>query len=121
MFQQFYELRKTNADAIADMALENFVEMRDKVGDEHFLLKKAIEHRLEKEHPDAYRSRYATVMYSYNPYRTAFEAGKIQSGILDELAGTVDDADEVDLDLALRLIRERLTPFYEQHDVELGF
>lgn len=121
VFRQFYESRKPNADAIADMALENFVEMRDKVGDEQFLLKKAIEHRIEQVHDDVYRSRYATVMYSYNPYRLAYQAGEIQSEILDELATGVDDASEVDLDLARSLIEDRLVPFYERHGVDLDF
>lgn len=121
VFEKFFELRKPNSDAIADMALENFVEMRDKVADEHFLLQKAIEHRIEQEHADIYRSRYATVMYSYNPYSVAFEAGRIQSKILAELARDVTDAEQVDLERAVALIEERLTPFYEAHDVDLGF
>lgn len=121
VFEAFYHRRKTNVDAIADMALENFVEMRDRVADDHFLLKKAIEQRLEQEYPDLYRSRYATVMYSYNGYRAAYEAGKIQSTILDELARDAASADDVDLDVARQLIDRKLTPFYREHDVELGF
>lgn len=121
VFTQFFDRRKTNADAIADMALENFVEMRDRVGDEHFLLKKAIEREIEQHHADIYRSRYATVMYSHNPYRVAFEAGKIQAEILAELAEGVATSADVDLDQAAALIRERLVPFYEKHRVDLAF
>lgn len=121
VFERFYALRKTNAEAIADMALENFIEMRDRVGDERFLLEKAIERRIEQEHGDIYRSRYATVMYSHNPYRVAFDAGIIQSKLLKELAEGVSTPDEVDLEEAATLIEKRLVPFYEQHDVDLSF
>lgn len=121
LFATFYERRKTNADAIADMALENFVEMRDLVSDEQFLLRKAIEHRIEQEMPQLYRSRYATVMYSYNDYRDVYDAGAIQEEILGELADGVDDADEVDLAGARRLIADRLVPFYESRGVDLDF
>ncbi len=121
VFDRFFALRKANADAIADMALENFVEMRDKVGDARFLLEKAIERRIEAEHADIYRSRYATVMYSHNPYRVAYDAGAIQAGILAELAEGVQRAEDVDLDAAVALIAERLTPFYDRTGVDLTF
>ena len=121
VFSTFERVRKPNADAIADMALENFVEMRDKVGDPRFILKKQVERRIEQAMPDLYRSRYATVMYSHNPYRVAFDAGKIQQGIFDTLLLGVERPEEVDLDRAADLIRRDLTPFYERHDVDLAF
>ncbi len=121
VFQRFFERRKPNADAIADMALENFVEMRDKVGDERFLAKKKIEHRIENAMPELYRSRYALVMYSRNGYRTAQQIGEIQSEILEELVDRFPDPASVDLDDARRLVEEKLVPFYESHDVELSF
>lgn len=121
VFDRFYAARKPNADAIAAMALENFVEMRDRVGDEQFLLQKAVERRIEQAFPELYRSRYATVMYSYNGYAAAFEAGKIQAALLGELTATVASPEEVDLDLARELIEARLTPFYAEHGVDLRF
>ena len=113
--------RKPDSDAIADMALDNFVEMRDLVGHAAFLLQKEVEHRLEQEMPDEYRSRYSMVMYSHIPFRTAMEAGKIQQSILEELCSGLDAADRIDLDRARRLIRERLTPFLAQRGVSLDY
>lgn len=121
VFEKFYAARKANADAIAQMALENFVEMRDKVGDAQFLLRKAIERRIERERPDLYRSRYATVMYSTNPYAAALRAGEVQSEILQELAQGVTSADEVDLYQAWELIAQRLTPTYLAEEIDLSF
>jgi len=47
VFLQFLQLRRVNTDAIADMAVENFIEMRDKVADPQFLLRKAVEKALQ--------------------------------------------------------------------------
>lgn len=120
-FERYYQARKTNSDAIADMALENFIEMRDKVGDDAFLLRKKVERAIERAMPHKYRSRYATVMYSTNPYRDAFDAGLIQDTILAELTSEIDTPDQVDMTLAERLIDEHLTPFYAERGVDLIF
>lgn len=121
LFSTFDRLRKPNADAIADMALDNFIEMRDRVGDPKFILKKQVERRIEQAMPHLYRSRYATVMYSDNPYRVALEAGKIQQDIFETLLLGVDDASDVDMTRAETLIRRELSPFYERHQVNLDF
>jgi len=60
--------RKANADAIAEMALANFVEMRDKVASPFFQLRKKIEHALERALPGRYVSRYELVSFSTVPY-----------------------------------------------------
>jgi len=121
VFEEFERLRKPNADAIADMAIENFVEMRDRVGDACFLLRKAVEHRLEIEMPFEYRSRYSMVMYSHIPYRTAQEAGELQQTILDELCRDLASAEDLDLDRARRLVRERLGPLLRRRAVSLDY
>jgi kynurenine 3-monooxygenase len=121
VFSAFSTGRKPDTDAIADMALENFVEMRDKVGDEHFLLRKAVEHRLENELTDIYRSRYAMVMYSSIPYRVAFEIGERQRAILDDLCENIEHAEDADIDRARELINANVVPVYERYDVDLSF
>ena len=63
IFAEFHKLRKPSVDAIADLALENFVEMRDKVSDESFLRLKKIEQKLEQKFPEKFRSRYSMVCY----------------------------------------------------------
>ena len=70
-FAEFFRLRKPNADAIADMAVENFVEMRDKTADPRFLLEKAVEKELLKAFPGEFLSRYTLVSFSLVPYRLA--------------------------------------------------
>lgn len=118
---EFDRRRKPNADAIADMALENFVEMSAHVADPGFLLRKAVEHRLEQDDPSLYRSRYSMVMYSHIPFRVCQEAGTVQRALLDELCDGIDSADDVDLDHAKDVVRRRLTPFLREHGIGLDY
>jgi kynurenine 3-monooxygenase len=121
VLSDFDESRKPHADAIADMALENFVEMRDSVGDARFLLRKQVEHRLEREWPREYRSRYSMVMYGSVPYRVAQQAGEIQREILDRLCDGLQDAGDLDVPRARRMIRKKLTPFLREKSVDLAY
>jgi kynurenine 3-monooxygenase len=118
-FAALTERRRPDTDAIAAMALDNFVEMRDRVGDPQFLLHKAVEHRLELEMPEAYRSRYGLVMYTDVPFRVAEEVGRVQQGILSELCAGIDDPAAADLERARTLVRERLEPLFRAHGVRL--
>jgi len=118
----YTEARKPNGDAIAAMALDNFVEMRDRVADAGFLLRKQVEHRLEEEIPSEYRSRYSMVMYGNRiPYEVAREAGAIQQRILDELCSGLDDVGSLDLGRARALVREHLAPYLESRGASLDY
>ncbi|GAA3109540.1 kynurenine 3-monooxygenase [Kribbella aluminosa] len=64
----FEARRRENTEAIADMALANFVEMRDKVASPVFRLQKRLEHALERALPGTYVSRYELVSFSTTPY-----------------------------------------------------
>lgn len=110
IFSKFYQLRKENADAIADMALENFVEMRDKVGDPAFQREKQVERVLQKEMPGEYVSRYQLVTFSRVPYVMALKAGRVQNEILSILCNKISDSGEIDLAQAKTLVRNRLLP-----------
>jgi kynurenine 3-monooxygenase len=109
-FAEFQHRRKPNADAIAAMALENYVEMRDSVADARFLLMRALERQLAARQPGRFVPRYWMVTFSRLPYSVAFERGEIQSGILRELTEGKTELAQVDLALADRLIDERLAP-----------
>lgn len=107
-FAEFEEIRKPNADAIADMALENYIEMRDSVRDPKFLLKKALAWKLEELYPDAFVPRYSMVMFHLLPYAEAYRRGQIQAGILEELTKSAKTIEDVDLARAKRLIAKRI-------------
>ncbi|HWJ04582.1 MAG TPA: NAD(P)/FAD-dependent oxidoreductase [Steroidobacteraceae bacterium] len=95
-FTRFTRERKPNTDAIAAMALENFLEMRDTVRDPKFMLRKALSFELERRHPDRFIPRYSMVMFHHEvPYAVARARGEIQAGILAELTADVATLEEI--------------------------
>jgi kynurenine 3-monooxygenase len=84
LLDTFQENRKKNCDAIADLALLNFVEMRDKVADERFLLRKKIEARIHQKYP-AYLPLYTMVTFSDLPYAEALKIGKFQDKLMEKI------------------------------------
>jgi kynurenine 3-monooxygenase len=117
LYLAFEASRKPNAEAIADMALENYIEMRDAVRDSKFHLCKKIEWLLEARHPQRFISRYAMVMFHRNPYLIAQARGEIQSAILGQLSASIDRVEDVDLELADKLIVEKLAPLSEEESL----
>lgn len=115
IFAKVTELRKINADRIADMALENFIEMRDKVSQKQFQLEKGVEGILQSKFPKNYASRYSLVTFSRTPYHLAYEAGMIEDRILKELCRDISAPDQVDLKKAETLIQSELAPFFERN------
>jgi len=112
LMSDFSRDRKPNGDAIGDLALRNFIEMRDSTGDARFLLRKRIERRLTDRFPDRWTPLYSMVTFSHTPYREAMSIGRIQDGIMEEVMDRDDiedcwDSDEV-AEHALRLAAERL-------------
>lgn len=84
-FDEYQKLRKPNADAIADLALQNFVEMRDLVGDPDFLHFKHIEHELCEKYPEWFRSQYELTTFTNEPYAYAKEQGAINSEFVRQI------------------------------------
>lgn len=77
--------RKPNGDAVARLALQNFVEMRDKVGDAAFLERKKIEKELGKRYPEQFVSVYEMVSFSHTPYNTAIQCIEAQDSLLHSI------------------------------------
>ncbi len=95
VFAEYQELRKPNTDAIAQLAIDNFVEMRDRVADPDFLKKKKLELLLETAFPGEFLSTYARVTFHRRPYAEALEKGKIQDRVLMEICREADSLDDV--------------------------
>jgi len=86
IFESFNESRPQNANAIADLALENFIEMRDKVADENFLLRKKIEAHINKLYPEKWIPQYSMVTFNDAIcYSEAMAKGKLQRKIMDNV------------------------------------
>jgi kynurenine 3-monooxygenase len=114
VFSNYQKMRKINTDAIADLARENFIEMRDLVADPGFQLKKKIESELYKLYPDVFIPKYTMVTFLRIPYSIALERGRIQERILQELSEGISSLEETDWERAKTLIVENIpeiTPF----------
>jgi kynurenine 3-monooxygenase len=110
IFHEFEAARKVNTDAIADMAVENFVEMRDWVSDPRFLFRKKVELALAAKYPHLFVPKYAMVTFHRVPYSIALSRGVIQDRMLSELCDPIERVEDLDWGLAERLIRRDLTP-----------
>lgn len=108
VFTEFESNRKKDTDAIADLAAENFLEMRDHVAEPKFQLKKKVEHILEERHPGRFVPKYTMVTFRRVPYSLAYARGVVQEGILNELCANITDLEHVDLQKADLFIRTRL-------------
>lgn len=86
---EFERLRKPNADAIADMAIENFYEMGDKVGRPEFLYRKRVEQAIHDMFPDRVFPQYNLVSFSIVPYAEARARGRELERLLDRIVPRV--------------------------------
>ena len=110
VFTDFGESRKPNTDAIADLAIENFTEMRDKVADPRFLLRKKVELALEGRFPQTFIPKYSMVTFHRMPYAVARSRGILQDGILEQLCEKISSVEDIDWSLAERLVTGALVP-----------
>jgi len=92
ILKQYERRRKPNGDAVAQLALLNFVEMRDKVADPDFLERKKIEKELGRRYPDRFISVYEMVSFSHTPYDTALRCIQAQDQLLMRIMNKGDFA-----------------------------
>lgn len=90
--------RRKDTDAIADLALDNFLEMQDRVNDEDFMQKRALEMELEQEYPD-YFSKYSLVTFREDlPYYNAMKQGRFQDEYLLNVVRQHEDLAEINIE-----------------------
>lgn len=85
VFEKFQRKRKKDTDAICQLAMENFVEMRDSVSDPRFQLRKKIEAKLHSLYPNEWIPLYSMVTFSDMSYSEAYAQGKLQEIIMDKV------------------------------------
>jgi len=111
IFEEYQNLRKENSDAIADLAQENFIEMRDLVADKRFQLKKKIEGVLYKKFPNKFIPKYSMVTFHRISYLVALQRGRIQESILNKLSEGVNEIEEVAYEKSYEIIEKSLEDF----------
>jgi kynurenine 3-monooxygenase len=109
IFQTFQDLRKPNTDAIADLAVYNFIEMRDKVADPRFLLQKKVEAKITAQYPDAWLPLYSMVTFSPDiPYAEALANGQRQEEIMRSLMAHIQTEEDYDKPEVQQYLQEHL-------------
>jgi kynurenine 3-monooxygenase len=106
-FEAFAKERKPDADAIATLALENFVEMRDSTANPIFLLKHDLELEIERHFAD-FKSKYSMVTFSRIPYSVAHRKGVIQDEVLMQYCQGKQHLDECSVPEAYALVQKAL-------------
>jgi kynurenine 3-monooxygenase len=110
-FSEYESRQLANANAIADMALENYVEMRDTVLDPGHVLRKELSFELERRLPNHFIPRYSMVMFHDEiPYAVAQQRGAIQQELLVNLTADAQSMQDIDLDLATTAAADALPP-----------
>jgi kynurenine 3-monooxygenase len=110
LLKDYENSRKENADAIAELALRNFIEMRDKVADPIFLLQKKIEAKFSNSYPQFWTPLYSMVTFSDIPYSDALKMGEKQESIMQTIMQKQDiaeiwDSEEVEKEMLNYFIR----------------
>jgi len=109
IFREFEAERKPNTDAIADLAVMNFVEMRDKVADPRFLLQKKIEAKINAKYPEQWIPLYTMVTFSPDmPYSQALKNGQKQEEIMQKLMKHIETEADFDKPEVQEIIREKM-------------
>ncbi len=85
IFSEYQKSRKPNADAIAELAERNFIEMSSKTADANFLLQKKIEKWFSDKHPNLWLPAYSRVTFSLQPYSEALAIGDFQDNIMQQI------------------------------------
>ena len=109
-FAAFEAQRKPDAEAIQHMALENYIEMRDKVDDAAYLLQRELELALQARHPERFVPHYAMVSFMRIPYSVALQRSEVQREILVAATAGIASLDQVDWDAADAAVLARLQP-----------
>ena len=108
IFAEFQAQRKPNTDAMADLALYNFTEMRDRVADPRFLLQKKIEAKISSQYPSRWTPLYSQVTFSHTPYAEAWAAGQRQDAIMARLMPHIQTEADFDQPAVQALVQQEM-------------
>ncbi len=106
VFEEFSSFQIPNGHAIADMAIENYLEMRDHVNDPKYIKRRNLELRLEKLFPDRFIPRYSMVSFHQIPYADVYKKGEKQFNIIDQLLKADSTGQKIDKSLVNKLLAE---------------
>ncbi|MNV09575.1 Kynurenine 3-monooxygenase [compost metagenome] len=107
-FAAFERERQPNAAAIQQMALDNYLEMRDRVADPTFLLQRELEHALQARWPTRFVPHYTMVTFLHTSYALALERTRIQQRILADATAGQQTLEHIDWAALEKIVHEQL-------------
>jgi len=111
LLDEYTRLRKPDGDAILDLALHNYIVMRDKTADPKFLLQKRIEARITAAHSNRWKPLYTLVTFSHIPYAEAWTKGEIQQAVMNEIMASPDILEKWESDEIVERAIKRLDDY----------
>lgn len=118
VFKRYEKVRKEDTDAIADLAIDNFHEMKDHVANPIFKEKRKLEMTLEENFPSAYFSKYSMVTFNENiPYAEAMKKGRAQDKALLNMVAHHDLDAITDLKEVLKKVQEETNEILEEDKI----
>ncbi|QNL21405.1 FAD-dependent monooxygenase [Hyphobacterium sp. CCMP332] len=111
ILDKFQKSRKPDADGISELALQNFIEMRDSVANKDFLLQKKIEARINDLYPNKWMPLYSMVTFSHKPYAEALAKGRFQDRLMKEVLGI----EGIEEEYLKESFKELIRPFVERN------
>jgi kynurenine 3-monooxygenase len=110
VFARYYQERKSNSDAILQMALDNFIEMRDSVSQPIFQLKKKVENFLYHSFPLEFVSAYRMVSFTSIPYSNAYHFAKVFEEWFQKEICSIEGIEQIEEDVTIQvLVKEKYT------------
>ncbi|SRX74939.1 FAD-dependent oxidoreductase [Aequorivita antarctica] len=120
LFKEYEALRKIDTDAIADLAVDNFHEMKEHTAMEIFQQKRKLETAFEAEFPEDYYSKYSLVTFKESiPYSEAMKRGRAQDKAILNLLDDGKMSDKMSLKEKLELVKKETEA--NLHDDEVAF
>ncbi|MET0289476.1 MAG: NAD(P)/FAD-dependent oxidoreductase [Pseudoxanthomonas sp.] len=113
-YAAFAAERGPNARAIQQMALENYLEMRDRVDNADYLLQRELEQALQARHPERFVPHYTMVTFMRIPYAVALERSEIQRDLLRHATQGRSTLDDIDWNAVDAAVLDRLPPLAEE-------
>ena len=104
IFDAFSATQVENGHAIADMAIENYIEMRDHVNNIEYKKKRTLELKLERMYPGQFIPRYSMVAFHQIPYSEVYERGEKQFKIINELLKLDPTGKSIDRELVKNML-----------------
>lgn len=115
---EYESARRENGDAVADLALFNFIEMRDKVADPVFLERKKIEKEIGRRFPEQFNSVYEMVSFSHIPYKYAWRCIRAQDALLESIQKEGGFFDKLNQDGYLVQLEKKVNEYAESLKAE---